>query len=196
MPFGGKYRIIDFPPCPTASTRGSIPWACSQYQPLELNAYLGNGAPWDLDRTSGGVYIAAALHEGARAASGTRARPRHIRTSASSTSTTPSTCWCSQATTSIRWTTCACCSSTPSTPPRHHRGDRGAAVEASRFGIMNTLDDRKNLRVRGEAQAPQEPEGLHGRVRVRLAQAAQYLIADEADPRIAHDFGRTSFPAC
>ena len=52
VPFGGKYRIIDFPLC-GIDTVGVL----SQYRPLELNSYLGNGQPWDLDRADGGVHI-------------------------------------------------------------------------------------------------------------------------------------------
>ena len=57
VPFGGKYRIIDFPLSNCVNSGIDTVGVLTQYQPLELNAYIGNGQPWDLDRLNGGVYI-------------------------------------------------------------------------------------------------------------------------------------------
>ena len=57
VPFGGKYRIIDFTLSNTINSGIDTVGVLTQYQPLILNDYIGNGAPWDLDRTYGGVKI-------------------------------------------------------------------------------------------------------------------------------------------
>ena len=57
VPYGGKYRIIDFPLSNCVNSGISTVGVLTQYQPLELNDYIGNGQPWDLDRAQGGVHI-------------------------------------------------------------------------------------------------------------------------------------------
>ena len=57
VPFGGKYRIIDFPLSNCVHSGINTVGVLTQYQPLELNRYIGNGNPWDLDRSHGGVYV-------------------------------------------------------------------------------------------------------------------------------------------
>ena len=55
--FGAKYRIIDFPLSNCVNSNIDTVGVLTQYQPLILNEYIGNGQPWDLDRTFGGVHI-------------------------------------------------------------------------------------------------------------------------------------------
>ena len=55
--FGGKYRIIDFPLSNCVNSGIDTVGVLTQYQPLVLNEYIGNGQPWDLDRSFGGVHI-------------------------------------------------------------------------------------------------------------------------------------------
>ena len=55
--FGGKYRIIDFTLSNCVNSRIDTVGILTQYQPHELNDYIGNGQPWDLDRADGGVHI-------------------------------------------------------------------------------------------------------------------------------------------
>lgn len=57
VPFGGKYRIIDFPLSNCAHSGIDTVGVLTQYQPLELNTYIANGQPWDLDRANGGVFV-------------------------------------------------------------------------------------------------------------------------------------------
>ena len=57
VPFGGKYRIIDFPMSNCVNSGIDTVGVLTQYQPLVLNEYIGNGQPWDLDRTRGGVMV-------------------------------------------------------------------------------------------------------------------------------------------
>ena len=55
--FGAKYRIIDFPLSNCVNSGIDTVGVLTQYQPLVLNEYIGNGQPWDLDRTYGGIHI-------------------------------------------------------------------------------------------------------------------------------------------
>ena len=57
VPFGGKYRIIDFPLSNCTNSGIDTVGVLTQYKPLELNSYIGSGQPWDLDRLEGGVHI-------------------------------------------------------------------------------------------------------------------------------------------
>jgi len=57
VPYGGKYRIIDFPLSNCTNSDIDTVGVLTQYEPLALNAYIGNGAAWDLDRNNGGVYV-------------------------------------------------------------------------------------------------------------------------------------------
>ena len=57
VPFGGKYRIIDFPLSNCANSGIDTVGVLTQYRPLQLNSYIGTGQPWDLDVSDGGVYI-------------------------------------------------------------------------------------------------------------------------------------------
>lgn len=57
IPFGGKYRIIDFPLSNCSNSGIDVVGVLTQYQPLELNSYIGSGQPWDLDLTNGGVFV-------------------------------------------------------------------------------------------------------------------------------------------
>ena len=57
VPFGGKFRIIDFPLSNCTNSGIDTVGVLTQYRPMELNSYIGNGQPWDLDGSDGGVHI-------------------------------------------------------------------------------------------------------------------------------------------
>jgi len=57
VPYGGKYRIIDFPLSNCINSGIDTVGILTQYKPLELSDYIGSGKPWDLDRSNGGVHI-------------------------------------------------------------------------------------------------------------------------------------------
>lgn len=57
VPFGGKYRIIDFPLSNCNNSGIDAVGVLTQYKPLALNSYIGIGSPWDLDRRHGGVFV-------------------------------------------------------------------------------------------------------------------------------------------
>ena len=64
VPYGGKYRIIDFPLSNCSNSGIDVVGVLTQFQPLELNAYIASGAPWDLDLVSGGVFALPPYHTG------------------------------------------------------------------------------------------------------------------------------------
>lgn len=64
VPYGGKYRIIDFPLSNCTNSGIDVVGVLTQYRPLELNAYIGSGAPWDLDLTNGGVFVLPPYQKG------------------------------------------------------------------------------------------------------------------------------------
>ena len=79
VPFGGKYRIIDFPLSNCVNSGIDTVGILTQYQPMVLNEYIGNGQPWDLDRLYGGVHVLPPTRR-PPAPTGIRARPtRSIR---------------------------------------------------------------------------------------------------------------------
>jgi len=57
VPYGGKYRLIDFPLSNCTNSGIDTVGVLTQYQPLVLNEYIGSGQPWDLDRMNGGVHV-------------------------------------------------------------------------------------------------------------------------------------------
>jgi glucose-1-phosphate adenylyltransferase len=59
VPFGGKYRIIDFAMSNCVNSGVDTVGVLTQYQPLKLNKHIGIGTPWDLDRRNGGVTVLA-----------------------------------------------------------------------------------------------------------------------------------------
>mgnify|MGYP003591499208 CR=1 FL=1 len=68
VPFGSRYRIIDFPLSNCINSGIETVGVLTQYQPLALNTYIGNGHPWDLDRNNGGAYILPPYQRSARRA--------------------------------------------------------------------------------------------------------------------------------
>ncbi|MBR1585421.1 MAG: glucose-1-phosphate adenylyltransferase [Clostridia bacterium] len=65
VPYGGKYRIIDFPLSNCSNSSIDVVGVLTQYRPLELNAYIASGAPWDLDLVDGGVFVLPPYQTGA-----------------------------------------------------------------------------------------------------------------------------------
>ena len=106
VPFGGKYRIIDFPLSNCVNSGIDTVGILTQYQPLELNEYIGNGQPWGLNKTHSCAQVLPPYERHDKKAAGIRALPTpSIRTSISSTASTPTTWSSCPVTTSTRWTT-------------------------------------------------------------------------------------------
>ena len=93
VPFGGKYRIIDFPLSNCVNSGIDTVGILTQYQPLELNEYIGNGQPWGLNKTHSCAQVLPPTSVTTRSPAGTKAQPTpSTRTSTLSTVSTP-TMW-------------------------------------------------------------------------------------------------------
>ena len=196
VPFGGKYRIIDFPlsNCVNSGiyTVGVLP----QYQPLELNDYIGNGEPWDLDRTSGGVHVLSPYQqiEGTDWYKGTansiyqnihfidKYNPEYV----------------------VVLSGDHIYKMDYDKMLQFHK-DQGAAAtiamrevewkEASRFGLMIVNDDGTISEFEEKPAHPRSNKASMGIYVFTWAKLREYLIADEANPESSNDFGKDVIPA-
>lgn len=197
VPFGSKYRIIDFPLSNCANSGIDTVGVLTQYQPLELNAYLGNGQPWDLDRSDGGVHIL----------------PPYVQKGDQGT-------WYKGTANAIYQNIGFIELYDPeyvlilsgdhiykmdySDMLRRHKESNAACTiavlevpmeEAPRFGIMN-VDDTDRI-VEFEEKPPQPKSNLAsmGIYIFTWSKLRSYLIADEADEASSNDFGKNIIPA-
>ena len=194
--FGGKYRIIDFTLSNCVNSGFDTVGVLTQYQPLVLNEYIGNGLPWDLDRTFGGVKILPPYQGNAHADwyRGTanaiyqnlefidRYDPDYVLILSGD----------------------HIYKMDYSRMLAYHKemqADCTIAVidvpieEASRFGIMSTDADN---RITKFAEKPKNPESTKASMGIYIfskEKLKQYLIADEADENSSNDFGKNIIPA-
>ena len=196
VPFGGKYRIIDFPLSNCVNSGIDTVGVLTQYQPLVLNEYLGNGRPWDLDRLDGGLYTLPPYQKssGSDWYTGTanaiyqninfieRYNPEHVLILSGDH-----------------------IYKMDYTKMLEHHEKMGAdctiAVievpmeEASRFGIMNTKPDTQIFEFEEKPKKPKSNLASMGVYIFRWDKLRQYLIEDEADPKSSNDFGKNIIPA-
>ena len=196
VPFGGKYRIIDFPLSNCVNSGIDTVGVLTQYQPLVLNEYLGNGRPWDLDRLDGGLYTLPPYQKssGSDWYTGTanaiyqninfieRYNPEHVLILSGDHIY------------KMDYTKML----------EHHEkmeADCTIAVievpmeEASRFGIMNTKPDTQIFEFEEKPKEPKSNLASMGVYIFRWDKLRQYLIEDEADPKSSNDFGKNIIPA-
>ncbi len=196
VPFGGKYRIIDFPLSNCVNSGIDTVGVLPQYQPLVLNEYLGNGRPWDLDRLDGGLYTLPPYQKssGSDWYTGTanaiyqninfieRYNPEHVLILSGDHIY------------KMDYTKML----------EHHEkmeADCTIAVievpmeEASRFGIMNTKPDTQIFEFEEKPKKPKSNLASMGVYIFRWDKLRQYLIEDEADPKSSNDFGKNITPA-
>ena len=197
VPFGGKYRIIDFPLSNCVNSGIDTVGVLTQYRPMELNAYLGNGQPWDLDRSDGGVHVL----------------PPYMREGEKGT-------WYKGTANAIYQNLDFLELYDPeyvlilsgdhiykmdySKMLAHHK-EVGAACtisvlevtleEATRFGIMNVDDHDTIYEFEEKPKHPKSNLASMGIYIFTWKKLKQYLIADEADEKSANDFGKNIIPA-
>lgn len=195
VPFGGKYRIIDFPLSNCVNSGIDTVGVLTQYEPLELNGYVGNGSPWDLDRNSGGIYVLPPYVKGSRGEwySGTanaiyqnipfveRYSPECVLVISGDH------IYKMNYLKMLRY-------------HMEHKADATIAVlnvpleEAHRFGIMSTDDTG---RITEFAEKPKQPKSTKASMGIYIfnwALLKEYLIADAADETSHHDFGKDVIP--
>lgn len=196
VPFGGKYRIIDFPLSNCVHSGINTVGVLTQYQPLELNRYIGNGNPWDLDRSHGGVYVLPP-YQSAKAGEWYKGTANAIYQNLSFLE-------------SFKPENVLILSGDHIY--KMHYGEMlkahkesGAAVtiavmpvpweEASRFGIMNVDEEGT---ITDFEEKPAEPKSNLASMGIYIFTyevLKKYLEADERDPSSASDFGKNIIPA-
>ena len=193
--FGGKYRIIDFPLSNCVNSGIDTVGVLTQYQPLVLNDYIGNGQPWDLDREFGGVHILS---------------PYQAKTSSE---------WYKGTANAIYQNIRFIKQFNPdyvlilsgdhiykmnySVMLNYHILNNAdctiAAIEvpmeeASRFGILNTNEDSSIYEFEEKPKNPKNNLASMGIYIFSAEKLYKYLEEDNADPNSSNDFGKNVLP--
>ncbi len=195
VPYGGKYRIIDFPLSNCVNSGIYTVGVLTQYQPLELNDYIGNGQPWDLDRNDGGVHILSPYqrNKGADWYKGTanaiyqninfiqRYDPEYVAVlsgdhiykmdySKMIAYHKEKNADCTIAVLEVPW------------------------EEASRFGIMFADEDGTITEFAEKPKKPKSNKASMGVYIFSWKKLKKYLEEDDKDPKSANDFGKNIIP--
>ena len=196
VPYGGKYRIIDFPLSNCVNSGIYTVGVLTQYQPLELNDYIGNGGPWDLDRANGGVHILSPYQqiEGTEWYKGTanaiyqniqfidRYNPEYVAILSGDHIYKMDYAKMLQ----------------------YHKAKDAACTiamlevpweEAPRFGLMFVDDDGRITAFEEKPKNPKSNKASMGVYMFTWEKLRKYLIDDEADPDSSNDFGKNVIPA-
>ena len=196
VPFGGKYRIIDFPLSNCVNSGIDTVGILTQYQPLELNEYVGNGAPWGLNRNHGGVQILPPFQRSKRSEwyKGTanaiyqnipfidRYDPDDVLILSGDHIYKMDYAKMLE----FHKDNGADCTIAVRTVPLE---------EASRFGIMNTNEDGSIYEFEEKPKKPKSTNASMGIYIFRWEVLKRFLIADEENPKSDNDFGKNVIPA-
>ncbi len=196
VPFGAKYRIIDFTLSNCINSGIDTVGVLTQYQPLVLNEYIGNGQPWDLDRMNGGVMVlppyqgkdsadwyrgtANAIYQNLNFID--RYEPEYVLVLSGDHIY------------SMDYSKMLDC---------HKKNGASATIavinvsinEASRFGIMNTDSDGRIVEFEEKPERPKSTKASMGIYIFNKKILSHYLVADENDPTSSNDFGKNIIPA-
>lgn len=195
VPFGGKYRIIDFPLSNCSNSGIYTVGVLTQYKPLDLNAYIGIGDPWDLDRRNGGVTIlppyqgekggawykgtANAIYQNIQFVD--RYEPEYVLILSGDH------IYKMDYYKMLDF-------------HKSHNADATIAVidvpldEASRFGIMNTNEDSTIYEFEEKPKNPKSTNASMGVYIFKWSVLKEYLIEDEMDKTSSNDFGKNIIP--
>lgn len=196
VPYGGKYRIIDFPLSNCSNSGVYTVGVLTQYKPLELNAHIGIGSPWDLDRRDGGVSILPPYQEekGGNWYKGTanaiyqniefidRYNPEYVLILSGD----------------------HIYKMNYEELLNYHKEKKADVTisvidvtleEAKRFGIMNTNDDLSIYEFEEKPQHPKSTKASMGIYIFNWKSLKKYLKEDEANPNSSNDFGKDIIPA-
>ncbi len=196
VPFGGKYRIIDFPMSNCVNSGIDTVGVLTQYQPLALNEYIGNGQPWDLDRMDGGVTVLPPYQakQGGDWYKGTanaiyqnlhfieRYSPDYVLVLSGDHIYKMDYNEMLEA---------------------HKKSGADCTIavlevsleEASRFGIMNTDETGRILEFEEKPAQPKSTKASMGIYIFNTKLLIEYLKADDTDPNSAKDFGKNIIPS-
>ena len=195
IPYGGKYRIIDFPLSNCTNSGIDTVGVLTQYQPLELNAYIGSGAPWDLDITNGGVFVLPPYQKG-KSGEWYRGTANAIyQNIAFIEQYNPDYVLILSGDHIYKMDYNAMLNY-----HIRHGADATIAVrevpweEAPRFGIMNTDSDDRIIEFEEKPKNPKSNKASMGVYIFTWDKLRQYLEADEADKKSSNDFGKNIIP--
>ena len=194
--FGGKYRIIDFPMSNCVNSGIYTVGVLTQYQPLVLNEYIGNGEPWDLDRVASGVRVLPP-YQGSNGADWYKGTANAIYQNLNFIDRYDPDYVLVLSGDHIY-------KMDYSLMLKQHKetgADCTIAVldvpldQASRFGIMNTDEENRILEFEEKPPHPKSTKASMGIYIFNRALLTEYLIRDEADPNSSKDFGKNVIPA-
>ena len=193
--FGGKYKIIDFPLSNCINSGIDTVGVLTQYQPLDLNEYIGNGAPWDLDRSRGGLSILPP-YQGYKDSNWYRGTANAIYQNINFIKQyNPDYVLIlsgdhiyrmdySKMLEQHKKTEAVCTVATISVP----------IEEASRFGICNTNPDNSIYEFEEKPKKPKNNQASMGIYIFNTKELVEYLEVDEADENSDNDFGKNVIP--
>ena len=195
IPYGGKYRIIDFPLSNCTNSGIDTVGVLTQYQPLELNAYIGSGAPWDLDISNGGVFVLPPYQKG-KSGEWYRGTANAIyQNIAFIEQYNPDYVLILSGDHIYKMDYNAMLNY-----HIRHGADATIAVrevpweEASRFGIMNTDSDDRIIEFEEKPKNPKSNKASMGVYIFTWSKLRQYLENDEGDKKSNNDFGKNIIP--
>ena len=196
VPFGGKYRIIDFPLSNCVNSGIETVGVLTQYQPLELNDYIGNGQPWDLDSNNAGVHVLPPYQKQKKTDwyKGTanaiyqnipfieRYNPDYVVVLSGDHIYKMDY---SKMLAFHKEKNAACTIAVYEVP----------MAEASRFGILNTNEDGSIYEFDEKPKKPKSNKASMGIYVFTWEKLRKYLEEDEEDPKSQNDFGKNVLPA-
>ncbi|MBQ9121183.1 MAG: glucose-1-phosphate adenylyltransferase [Clostridia bacterium] len=195
VPFGGKYRIIDFPMSNCVNSGIYTVGVLTQYQPLVLNEYIGNGQPWDLDRANSGVTVLPP-YQGKKSADWYRGTANAIyQNLAFIRRYDPDYVLILSGDHIYKMDY-----SEMLAAHKKNNADCTIAVldvpleEASRFGILNTDDSGRILEFEEKPAHPKSTKASMGIYIFNRTVLEEYLIRDEEDKKSSNDFGKNIIP--
>ena len=196
VPFGGKYRIIDFPLSNCANSGIDTVGVLTQYKPLQLNSYIGTGQPWDLDVSDGGVFILPpylGAHEQGSWFTGTA--NAIYQNLAFIENYDPENVLILSGDHIYKMDYAKMLK-------EHLAKDAACTIavlqvsleEATRFGIMNVGEDGYVSEFEEKPKHPKSDLASMGIYIFNWQKLRKYLIEDEADPNSSKDFGKNIIP--
>lgn len=195
VPFGGKYRIIDFALSNCSNSGIYTVGVLTQYQPLELNSHIGIGSPWDLDRRDGGVYILPP-YQSEKSANWYKGTAHAIYQNISFIDNydpeyvlvlSGDHIYKMDYTKMLKY-------------HKQNKADATIAVfdvtneEAKRFGIMNTKEDNVIYEFEEKPPVPKSTKASMGVYIFNWKLLRKYLKEDAADKESNNDFGKNIIP--
>ncbi len=195
VPFGGKYRIIDFTLSNCTNSGIDTVGVLTQYKPLELNAYIGAGQPWDLDRMNGGIQVLPPYVTGSDG--------QWYKGTANAIFQNIEFIEQYAPTYVLILSGDHVYKMDYSKMLKFHKekeADATIAVmdvpidEASAFGIMNTNDDMSIYEFEEKPKVPKSTKASMGVYIFTWEKLKKYMIADEANPNSSNDFGKNIIP--